>query len=110
MWADAKRDGRPDEYRWRHLQKFRNCIPCTMPQTLADPAAGLPCSNAANIGERKTWTQSELCTWRNSVRGKDRQKCLYNVAAQEMAKHSAKLGWPPVNEVAPLTKPRRETR
>jgi len=26
------------------------------------PAAGVPCSNAANIGERKTWTQSEICT------------------------------------------------
>jgi len=21
------------------------------------------CSNAANIGERKIWTQSEFCTW-----------------------------------------------
>jgi len=33
------------------------------------PAAGVPCSNAINIGERKTWTQSEVCTWQNSVRG-----------------------------------------
>jgi len=33
------------------------------------PAAGVPCSDAVNIGERKTWTQSELCTWQNSVRG-----------------------------------------
>ena len=33
MWADAQRDGRPAEYRWR---KFRNSIPCTTPQTLAD--------------------------------------------------------------------------
>jgi len=32
-------------------------------------AAGLQCSNAANTGERKTWTQSEFCTWQNSVRG-----------------------------------------
>jgi len=32
------------------------------------PAAGVPCSNAANIGERKTWTRSEFCTWQNSVR------------------------------------------
>jgi len=24
------------------------------------PAAGVPCSNAANIVERKTWTQSEF--------------------------------------------------
>jgi len=25
------------------------------------PAAGVPCSNAAYIGECKTWTQSEFC-------------------------------------------------
>jgi len=36
MWADAKRDGRPAEYMWRPLQKFRNSIPCTTPQSLAD--------------------------------------------------------------------------
>jgi len=60
MWADAQRDGRPAEYGWRFLQKFRNSIPCTMPQSLADPAAGVPCSNAANTGESKTWMQSEF--------------------------------------------------
>jgi len=32
MWANAKRDGHPAEYRWRPLQKFRNSIPCTTPQ------------------------------------------------------------------------------
>jgi len=36
MWADAQRKGRPAEYRWRPLRKFRNSIPCTMPQSLAD--------------------------------------------------------------------------
>jgi len=29
----------------------------------------VPCSSVANIGESKTWTQSEFCTWQNSVRG-----------------------------------------
>jgi len=29
--------------------------------------AGVPCSNAANTGERKTWTQSELRIRQNSV-------------------------------------------
>jgi len=33
------------------------------------PAAAVPYSNAANIGERKTSTQSEFCTGQNSVRG-----------------------------------------
>jgi len=36
MWVDAQRDGRPAEYRWRPLRKFRNSIPCTTPQSLAD--------------------------------------------------------------------------
>jgi len=36
MWADAHGDGRPAEYRWHPVRKFRNSIPCTMPQSLAD--------------------------------------------------------------------------
>jgi len=51
--------------------------------------AEVPCSNAANIVERKTWTQSELCTWQNSVRGKIPRKCICSVSAQETAKHCA---------------------
>ena len=34
------------------------------------PAAGVPFSNAANIGECKTWTQSEVWTRQNYVTGK----------------------------------------
>ena len=75
MSADAQCDGRPVEYRWHSLQKFRNSIPCTTPQSLVDaPAAPVPCINAANIGERKTWTQSEFCTWRNAVREQELPK------------------------------------
>jgi len=33
------------------------------------PTTRVPCSNAANIGERKNWTQSKFSTWQNSVRG-----------------------------------------
>jgi len=29
------------------------------------PTARVPCSNAANIGERKSWTQIEFCTFRS---------------------------------------------
>jgi len=36
MWADAQRDGRPAKYKWHPLRKFRNSIPCTTPQSLAD--------------------------------------------------------------------------
>jgi len=34
-------------------------------------AARAPCSNTANIGEHKTWRQSEFCSCQNSVRGKN---------------------------------------
>ena len=54
-------------------------------------AAGVPCSNAANIGECKTWMQSEFCTLYNSVREQEARK-MYSVPAQEKAKHRAKLG------------------
>jgi len=48
--ADAQRDGRPAEYRWRPLRKCRNSIRCTTPQSLADAHCW-----SANIGEGKTW-------------------------------------------------------
>jgi len=73
-------------------------------------AAEVPCSNAANIGERKTWMKSEFRMWQASIRGQDPQKCIHSVAAQETAKRRAKFGWPLVNNVAAATKPRRETR
>jgi len=48
MWADAQRDGRPAEYRWHPLlnaAKFGYARSRSAVQY-----------NAANIGERKTWT------------------------------------------------------
>jgi len=73
------------------------------------PAAGVLCSNAANICECKTWMQSEFCTGQNSVMGARAPKNVYrySVPAQETAKHR---GWPPVNNVAAVKKARRETR
>jgi len=38
MWANAQRDGRPAEYRWR--PRFNTAV-CLTPNT------GMPCSNAA---------------------------------------------------------------
>jgi len=44
-------------------------------------AAGVPCSNAANTGERKTWTFSEYCTGQNSARGsRATEKCIYTLS------------------------------
>ena len=46
MWANAQRDGRPAEYRGRSLLNAAVWL---------TPTARVPCSNAANIGESKTW-------------------------------------------------------
>ena len=43
------------------------------------PTARVPCSNTAKIGELKTWTQSEVCTWQNSLRGQKPPKIVYAV-------------------------------
>jgi len=65
MWANAQRDGSPAEYRWR---------PLPTPQSLTDSPTRVPCNNAVNIGERKTWTQSEFYSWQNSLTGQETQK------------------------------------
>ena len=74
-------------------------------------AARVLCNNAANIGERKTWTQKvNIAAGKNSVRGEQPPKCTYGVTAQEMAKDCAKFCWPPVSDVGAVTKPTREIR
>jgi len=61
MWANAQRDGRPAEYRWRRMLNAAVWLA---------PTARVPCSNAASIGKCKTWrTQGEFCTWQNFVTG-----------------------------------------
>jgi len=70
MWANAQRDGHPAEYRWRPLI---NAIVCLTPTTR------VPRSNAANIGERKTWTQSKFCTRQNSIMAQEPPENLYIV-------------------------------
>jgi len=41
------------------------------------PTGQMPCSNAANIGERKTWTQSDVCTWLTSLCGQKPTENVY---------------------------------
>jgi len=82
--ADAERDGRPAEYRWRSVRKFR-VIPFLVARRnfRLTPAAPVPCSKAANIEERKTWTQREVRTWKNSVRGQEPPKMyIYYIVYQ----------------------------
>ena len=79
MWADAQRDGRAAEYRWRLVRKFRNYIPCTTKfgwRPLVECRAVL-----LPIGERKTLTQSEVFTWQNSVRGQKPLKDLWCISS-----------------------------
>jgi len=101
MWANAQRNGCPTEYRWRpvlNAAKFGS-------RPLLDCHALLP------IAERKTWrTQSELCTWQNSVTEQQLLKCIYSLPAQARTKHCAKFGWLPLSDIAAVTKPRREKR
>ena len=59
MWTDAQRDGRPVKYTWRSLRKRRSSIHTPRRKVWLTTAAGVPCSNAANI-ERKTWTRNLL--------------------------------------------------
>jgi len=92
------------------------------------PAAGVPCSNAANIGEckfffwniggtlfessvipfllprHKVWLMLNFAPGKIPSGGKSPLKCIHNVPAQEMAKRRAKFGWPPMSDVAAVTK------
>ena len=73
------------------------------------PAAGVPCSNAANenarVGRKVNFASGKIPTVGNSLR-----KCTYSLPAQQMAKHRAKFGWPPLRDIAAVMKARRETR
>jgi len=62
----------PWKYWWRPLLKITrsesSVISFLVPRRKVwlTLTARVPCSNAANIGERKTWTKSEFCIWQNS--------------------------------------------
>jgi len=73
-------------------------------------AAQVPCSNAANIGECKTWTKVNFAPGKIPSGGNSSQTRVYSVPAQEMGKHRAKFVWPPVSDVTAVTKARNETR
>jgi len=75
MWADTQRDERHKV--WLTL------------------GARLPCSNAANIGERKIWTQSEFC--KIPLGGKSTPNVYNGVPGQKTAKHHAKFGSSPLS-------------
>jgi len=51
------------------------------------PAAGVQCSNAANIGEGQPWTQSEFCTSQNSVKGQAPPEMNMYTVSQKITNH-----------------------
>jgi len=53
--------------------------------------ARVACSDAANIGKRKTWTQTEFCTWQNSVRGQEPPKMYIQCTSPEDGQTSWKV-------------------
>ena len=77
-------------------------------QSLADAPTGVPCSNDANIGERRLARKVNFAP--GKIPSGDKKKNIYSVPALETAKHRAKFGWPPLSDVAAVTKARHETR
>jgi len=53
--------------------------------------AQLPCSNGANIGECKTWMQSDFCIWKNSIRGQEPPKMYIWCASAGNGQTSCKV-------------------
>ena len=104
----------PSEYRWVPLLKMTRSESSVIPFLASSRkvwltlTARVPCSNAVNIGERKTWTQSEFCTWQNPL--KEKSPHLYSIPAEETAEHCAKFDWSPLSVVGAVTKTTREIR
>jgi len=82
MWADAQRDGRTAEYRWRPLRKFCKSIPCTMPQSfgwgplLGCHAVTLPIYENARLGRKVNFARGKILSRSKSTRpGDDQRSC-----------------------------------
>ena len=76
------------------------------------PAAGVPCSNAANIGERKIGRKVNFAPGKIPPDGSSPPKMyiLYIVyQARRRPNIVPKSGWPQVTDAAAVTKARRET-
>ena len=108
MWADAHREASQPNIGGALCESSVIPFLISHRKVWLTPTVPVPCSNAANIGERKTLTQSEFCTGQNSVTGQEPPKnvnlYMYSVPAQETAKHRAKFGWLLVSDVATVTK------
>jgi len=96
--------------KWERLKKSRSWLNSGSEKMRFSCFPVLTCSNAANIGECKSWTQSEFCTWQNSVTGQEPQKMYIQCTSPAWRRPNiVQSGWPPLSDVAAVTKPRRET-
>jgi len=75
-WKQIELDNSTTQCRTRWLP-CRTKIP--LHKVWLTPTARVPCSNAANIRAQKTRTQSQFCTWQNSLRGQEPPKDVYIV-------------------------------
>ena len=93
MCADAQRDGR--------LPNIGGdlCESSVIPFLVArrkrwlTPAARVPCSNAANIGERNTWTQCilQLAKFRLGAKAPENEYIVYQVTSAGDGQTSCKV-------------------
>jgi len=106
MWADAKRDGRPADYRWRPLQKFCNSIHVPRRKVWLTLAAGVRAQ-----GSQYRRTQDLDGKWTlHQAKLRQGAKDPENVYIVCQCRRRPKFGWPPVSDVAAVTKARRKTR
>jgi len=89
---------------------FPNFIPCSTPQSLADVRYW----SAVQWRYQYRRTQDLDAKWILHVakfrQGARAPENVYIVPAQKTSKDRAKFGWPPVSDVAAVTKPRRENQ
>jgi len=107
MWADAKRDGRPADIGGVVCESSVIPFLTRRRKVWLTPARAvtLPIYENTRRGRKVNFAPGKILSG-----GKIPRKCIYSVAAQETAKHRADFGWPPVSDVAAVTKSRRESR
>jgi len=104
MWADAQRDGRPAEYRWRSLL---NAARFGWRQLLECRAVTLPIYENARLGRKVNFAPCKI-----SLGDKSPRKCIHTVAAKRQPNIVHRLAVIPAvtsSVIAAVTKPRRET-
>jgi len=84
MWANAQRDGRPAEYRWRPVLKAAKFGS----RPLLDCRAVTLQLEIARLGGRKV----NFAPGKIPLRSNSRRKCIHSLPAQVRAKHCAKFG------------------